>query len=245
MASLGRHSSAQTPEVPPSNGLTPSDQLLALLAVNVILACWVGFSFWQYYDPVPPHLPTWLYLVEAAILGSSFFLSLWPQLKAIAKGDPSSVQHTNIPIVVLKSAVFVLTFVSIVVIWQLAEETGGVMSPYAPFLPAPAVFGVFVTKKPETIIGLSLVVTVFIAFSTLHVPEVLPDIKAYQGSAAVMVLLAGVLSWLRARGANVSERLSTQESADSRGPKPSPDEPKEGQDWPDLDDDDLAPGMES
>jgi hypothetical protein len=238
----------QAPEELTGDGLTPSDQLLALFAVNAILAAWVGLSFWRYY-PHPPSIPTWIYWVEGLILVTSAILSLldtlWPRLKRIAIGVPSSTQLLKINITVMKAAVFVITGSYVVVIWQLAEATGGVLSPYAPFLPAPAIFVSFVTKKWWTIGGLSLVVAVFIVFSTLEVPEPLPDLKAYQGSAGVMVLLAGMLSALQAQVVSTGQPLTGQGSTDSARGASDDGRRGDGGDWPDLDDDDLAPGMES
>jgi hypothetical protein len=205
--------------------------------VNLILLVWVVVSFLWFYEPTPV-LPDWIYGAESLVLVSAVVLAMWPRLKRIAEGgDHDSEAPLDINILVLKGAVFVLTALDIVVLWQLAESTGGVLSPYAPFLPAPAIFASFVTKKWETIAGLSLAVALAIAFSSLEVPEPLPDIAAYQGSAAVMVILAGVLSALQARVASTGQPITGAGSVAAEEDRQKPD------DW-DLDDDDLASSTE-
>jgi hypothetical protein len=57
--------------------LTPSDQLLAIFAVNLLLLAWVGFSFSRFHRPDAPELEGWIYLAEVAILVLSLSLSLF------------------------------------------------------------------------------------------------------------------------------------------------------------------------
>jgi hypothetical protein len=149
-------------------------------------------------------------------------------------GTDRAARQIKVNTTVLKAVVFVVTVLDIVVLWRLAEQTGGVLSPYAPFLPAPAIFASFVTKKWETILALSLAVAIAIGFSTIEVPEPLPDIKAYQGSAAVMVILAGMLSALQARFASTGEPLTGRGSALAEDDDPEQDDDSEqDDDWPD------------
>lgn len=192
-----------------NRGLTPSDQLFAIFVVNIILVGWVWLSFTEFYNSDPPNLANWIYWAEGiTVIGAgamSLLDSWWPRLRRIADDGASSTAPLNVNVNLLKGAVFAFTILDIVVLWRLSEETGGVLSPYAPFLPAPAIFASFVTKKWQTILGLSLLVAVAIGLSTLKVPSPLPDLHSYQGSAAVMVILAGLLSALRAWVAGTGE----------------------------------------
>ncbi len=195
-----------------TGGLEPKDQLLAIFVVNVILAVWVGMSFSRFHEPAPI-LPTWMYWAEAVVLVLSAALSLmdawWPRLRRVAE-DRDGPESIDVNESLLKVMVIALTALDILILWRLAEETGGVLSPYAPFLPAPAIFASFVTKKWQTIVALSIAVAIFIWFSTMEIPHPLPDIQAYQGSAAVMVILAGLLSAIRARVAGTGQSLTSQ-----------------------------------
>jgi hypothetical protein len=196
-------------EGPPKGGLTPSDQLLAIFVVNLILVAWVAASFSGFYDAPRPHLPGWMFWVEGLVLGSAILLASWPRLRGIAEGrgdgDPPPPE---VNLYVLKGAVFVLTALDVLILWRLAEETGGVLSPYAPFLPAPAIFASFVTKKWETIVGLSIAVAISIALSSFRVPNPFPEVEVYQGSAAVLVILAGTLNALQARVASTGQPIT-------------------------------------
>src|SRR4051812_37637456 len=86
--------SQQRPVAPNSRGLIPSDQLLAIFAVNVILLAWGWLSFSVFYSPHPPNLPNWIYWGGGFILIASLVLAvaedLWPRLKRIAEGADAS-----------------------------------------------------------------------------------------------------------------------------------------------------------
>jgi hypothetical protein len=203
------------PEPQNNRSLTPSDQLLGIFAVNFIIVSWVAIAFLAWYDSYP-HIPPWMYGSQTAILVLSFALatfdSWWPRVRDLGlgpEGDPVSV---NANIVVLKIAVLGLTLLNIFVLWRLAEETGGVISPFAPFLTAPAVFAPFVTKNWKTIIALSLLVTLAIGLSDKTDTLSLEGIWPYKGTAAVMVLLAGVLTALRMRVAKKGSPLTGEGS---------------------------------
>lgn len=235
---MGRRA-RKTREPERAGSLAPSDQLLAIFAVNVILVAWVAYSLVVCYEEIP-HLPKWIFWAEGAVLVISGPLSLldtwWPRLKGIAEDRDGGRELLDVNVNVFKAAVFALTVVDVVVLWRLAESTGGVLSPYAPFLPAPAIFASFVTKKWQTILGLSIGVAIAIGVSTIEVPHEYADLLAYQGSAAVMVILAGLLSALRARVAQTGQSITGQWSAlaDDRRPPP-------GKKLSDVDDDDDLP----
>jgi hypothetical protein len=207
--------SQSSPGVPNNRGLTPSDQLLGIFAVNFIIVVWVGIAFAAWYDPYP-HLPKWMYGAEAFILILSFALALfdswWPRVKDLGLGPNEGPVSANVNIWVLKIAVFGLTLLYLFVLWMLAEETGGVVSPFAPFLTAPALFAPFVTKNWKTIIALSLLVTAAIAFSNQTDTLMLEALWPYKGTAAVMVLLAGMLTALRMRVAKKGSPLTGEGS---------------------------------
>jgi hypothetical protein len=184
---------------PGSNGLTPSDQLVGIFLVNFVISLWVAIAFATWYK-THPQLPGWMYWVEIGILASSFglatFDSWWPRTKDLSAGEKrSTVVNPNI--YVLKVAVFALAGAYIFVLWRLAEETGGVISPFAPFLTAPALFAPFVTKNWKTIVALSAVVTLAIFLSHETSTLKLDSLWPYKGTAGVMVLLAGLLTALR------------------------------------------------
>jgi hypothetical protein len=141
-----------------------------------------------------------MYWVELGILASSFglatFDSWWPRAKDLSTGEKrSTVVNPNVYL--LKVSVFALAGAYIFVLWRLAEETGGVVSPFAPFLTAPALFAPFVTKNWRTILVLSAVVTLAIFLSHETSTLKLDSLWPYKGTAGVMVLLAGLLTALR------------------------------------------------
>jgi hypothetical protein len=193
------NSSPETAKEPSSNGLTPSDQLVGIFLVNAVISAWVGIAFASWYDAYP-HLPKWMYAAEAVILVASFALATfdawWPKVANVSTGEKVG-GSVSLDIRVLKVAVVVLAAAYIFVLWRLSEETGGVVSPFAPFLTAPALFAPFVTKNWKTIVVLSIVVTIAIAISHKTSTLELNSLWPYKGTAAVMVLLAGLLTALR------------------------------------------------
>lgn len=213
-----------TGPAPNNRSLTPSDQLLGIFIVNLIIVIWVGVAFAAWYEHLP-ELPEWIYWVEGLILALSIGLALfdvwWPRVRDLGIGPNEGPESVNVNIWVLKVSVFALTGLYIFVLWRLGEETGGVVSPFAPFLTAPALFAPFVTRNWKTIIGLSLLVTVAIGFSEKTSTFQLDGLWPYKGSAAVMVLLAGTLTALRM---NVSKRGSplTGEGSDQQVAPPGP-----------------------
>lgn len=218
----------ERPEPLNNRSLTPSDQLLGIFAVNAIIVGWVATAFVAWYDPYP-HIPPWMYVTEVAILFLSSALALidtwWPRVRKIGLGSDGEPDPVNVNVVVLKVAVFALTLAYIFVLWRLAEETGGVISPFAPFVTAPAVFAPFVTKNWKTIIALSLLVTLAIFVSDKTETLSLRSLWPYKGTAAVMVLLAGVLTALRMGVAKKGSPLTgegsePEDSASGNGAEP-------------------------
>lgn len=201
---------------PNNKGLTPSDQLLGIFAVNFTIALWVGIAFVAWYDSIPD-IPKWIYAAEGVILAVSFLFSVLDvvilRFRNIGEGvpndDPPSV---SVNVLFLKIAVIALTVLYVFVLWRLSEETGGVVSPFAPFLTAPALFAPFVTRNGATILILSIFVTLAIFVSsktgTLGIDSTWP----YKGTAGVMVLLAGVLTALRMRVAKKGAPLTGEGS---------------------------------
>jgi hypothetical protein len=68
---------------------------------------------------------------------------------------------------------------------------------------------------------LSALVVIAIVFSNLEVPSPLADAEAYQGSAVVMVMLAGFLSalqaWVASTGVPVTGQMPKKEKNPKRG----------------------------
>lgn len=190
-----------------NRSLTPSDQLLSLFVVNVILILWVWSSFALLYTPQAPTLQNWMYWLEGSIVVAAGALALydswWPRLRDIVRGERgeevSRQKPAELNIHFLKVVVLVLTALNILVLWRLADSTGGVISPYAPFLTAPAIFAPFVTKNWKTILALSATVALALVFSDKTViKDVFPGVWVYRGSALVMVILAGTLTAVQA-----------------------------------------------
>lgn len=224
MAIAIKSSRGKRAETPNNRGLTPSDQLLGIFVVNFIITVWVAVAFTFWYDSFP-HLPTWIYIAEASILVASFvlanfdtlFAKLWDLLRG-GDGKPATVNANE---TVLKVAVFALTLLYIFVLWRIGEETGGVISPFAPFVTAPALFAPFVTKNGKTIIALSILVTIAIVFSEKTSTLELESLWPYKGTAAVMVLLAGVLTALRMQVAKQGGPLTGEGSERERPDLPA------------------------
>jgi ABC-type Mn2+/Zn2+ transport system permease subunit len=210
----------ESPDRSNNRGLTPSDQLLGIFLVNFIILIWVGIAFAFWYERFP-ELPNEMYVAELIILllsfGLALFDTLWSRVSDLSLGPDGDPSIIKVDVRILKIAVFGLTLLYIFVLWRLAEETGGVISPFAPLLTAPALFAPFVTKNGKTIIALSILVSCAIFVSNETETLGLDSLWPYKGTAAVMVLLAGVLTALRMRVAKRGAPL-TGEGSDPEPP---------------------------
>lgn len=191
------------PEDSSKKGLTPSDQLLGICAVNAIIVVWVGVAFVTWYDEYPS-IPIWIYVAEAAIVVLSFFFSVLDAvairlINLVSGNSDNGKSPLSENSLFLKFAVAGFTVLYIFVLWRILEETGGLVSPFAPFLTAPALFAPFVTRNGWTIVALSLLVTAGILISSESSTLGIESTWPYKGTAAVMVLLAGLLTVIRLR----------------------------------------------
>lgn len=210
---------------PNNKGLTPSDQLLGIFAVNFIIVAWVGIAFVFWYETYPD-IPLWIYVAEAGILIVSLLSSVLDavlvRLINIALGRSNDgLSAISSDSFILKFVVVALTVLYIFVLWRILEETGGVASPFAAFLTAPALFAPFVTRNWQTILLLSVLVTAAIVISSETSRLGLDSTWPYKGTAAVMVILAGVLTairmWVAIRGAPLTGEGSKQRPGGGTG----------------------------
>lgn len=193
--------------------LTPSDQLLSIAGVNLILFGTIFLCLEYGFGSNGPDLPGWLswgavlavlFLGPAALATSDSWL---PGLARLVGGganhaegeEPQRDADDGIDDDVLKGAVFVFSAITILVLWEITERTDGLNSPFVPFLTAPAVFSPFVARKPWPIAGLCLAVVACIVLLTSPPTAQLlsPEDWTYKWVAAVMVLVAGALTIVR------------------------------------------------
>lgn len=200
--------------------LTPSDQLFSVFITNLILIAGVWASFEYGYRGHPPSLPLWVYWMEGVIVVGSGALALfdswWPQLRHILTKVPAVRPSQEIPVVALKVTLFALTIANVVVLWKLADRTGGVISPYTTFLTAPAIFAPFIAIRWRTIGFLSAAVIAGLwLLIALHSPEARsPEHWVYAGVASLMIAIAAFVSSVRRQVESTGEPIT--------GPNPTP-----------------------
>jgi hypothetical protein len=185
--------------------LVPSDQLLSIAVVNLILFMTIWAALKEGYEQAP-EIPGWVIWLAVGAIAAPGLLATsdsWlPGLARIIRGrDPENGQAPVISERFLKPAVFVFTGVTLMVLWQVTDCTDGVAGPFVPFLTAPAVFSPFVARNPLPIGGLSISVVACIVFLQTPPPQSLltPEDWTFKLVAGMMIAIAAALTIVRLR----------------------------------------------